>query len=92
MDLQNIVIYAIVALVVMFLLPKLGIGGRRGGNSPLNPPGDNPGNTPGNRPGDGGIFPDIGGGREEPKAPTNSPDTEGDFADRVEGDRPERKA
>lgn len=95
MDLQNIVIYAIIALVVMFVLPKLGIGGRRrGGNSPLNPPGDNPGNTPGNRPGSGGggggIFPDIGGGREEPKAPTNSPDTEGDFADRVEGDRPSK--
>lgn len=91
MDLQNIVIYAIVALVVMFVLPKLGIG-RRGGNSPLNPPGNTPGDRPdnGGGGGGGGIFPDIGGGREEPKAPTNSPDTEGDFADRVEGDRPEK--
>lgn len=90
MDLQNIVIYGIIALVVLFVLPKLGIG-RRGGNSPLNPPGRNPGNNPGNTPGGGGgLFPDIGGGREEPKAPTNSPDTSGDFADRVEGDRPKK--
>lgn len=92
MDLQNIVIYGIIALVVMFVLPKLGIG-KRGGNSPLNPPGRNPGNDPGNTPGGGGgggIFPDIGGGAEKPKAGSNSPDTTGGFADRIEGDRPEK--
>jgi hypothetical protein len=91
MDLQNIVIYAIIALVVMYLLPKLGIGRRGGGRSPLNPPGRNPGNRPdngGDAGGGGGTFPGIGGTGQQPKSRNDSPDTEGDFADRVEGDRP----
>lgn len=92
MELRDIIIYGIIALVVMFVLPKLGIK-VRGGNSPLNPPGKNPGNPPGNPPGGsgggGGLFPDMGGG-EKPKASANKPDTTGDFADRVEGDRPEK--
>jgi hypothetical protein len=88
MELRDIIIYGIIALVVMFVLPKLGIKGR-GGNSPLNPPGRNPGNPPA---GDGGgIFPDMGGGAEKPKASASKPDTTGGFADRVEGDRPEKR-
>ena len=92
MELRDIIIYGIIAIVVMFVLPKLGIR-TRGGNSPLNPPGRNPGNTPDNPPagGGGGLFPDIGGGDTgKPKAPASKPDTEGGFADRVEGDRPEK--
>ncbi len=65
MDLKQIVIYVVVALVVMVILPKLGIR-TRGGNSPLNPPGRNPGGG-----GGGGIFPNPGA----PSEPTPDPGT-----------------
>jgi hypothetical protein len=87
MDLQNIVIYAIIALVVMFVLPKLGIGRRGGGNPPGRPPGNRP-DRHCDAGGGGGTFPGIGGSGQQPNARDDTPDTEGDFADRVEGDRP----
>lgn len=96
MELSDIITYGIIAIAVLFLGPKVLNRGRGGvGNSPLNPPANDPGSRPGNDPGGtpgtgGGVFPGIGGAREEPRAPTNSPDTEGGFADRVEGDRPEK--
>jgi hypothetical protein len=90
MDLQNVVIYAIIALVAMFVLPKLGIGRRGGGNSPLNPPGRTPGNRPDGGGGGGGTFPGIGGSGQQPRSRNDTPDTEGDFVDRVEGDRPSK--
>lgn len=90
MDLKQIVIYVVVALVVMFVLPKLGIR-TRGGNSPLNPPGRNPGTG-----GGGGIFPTPGAPSEPTPDPgttprtADRPKTSGGFADRIEGDRPEK--
>jgi hypothetical protein len=88
MDLSNIVIYAIVAIVLLFVLPKLGIGvGRGRGNSPLNPPGNRPG-------GGGGLFPTAPDQPDEPDRPAprdDAPRTSGDFADRVEGRGPEKK-
>ncbi len=88
MDLKQIVIYVVIALVAMVILPKLGIR-TRGGNSPLNPPGQNPG-------GGGGIFPNPGAPSEPTPDPGTKPRTTdrgrttGDFADRIEGDRPEK--
>jgi len=91
MDLSNIVIYVIVAVVLLFVLPKLGIGvGRGRGNSPLNPPGTTPG-----RGGGGGLFPSAPDRPDEPDRPAargDAPRTSGDFADRVEGRGPEKKA
>lgn len=92
MDWSNIVIYVIVAAVILFVLPKLGIRPGRGrGNSPLNPPG--------NSPGGGGLFPTAPGRPDEPDTPNrpaarkdDDSRTTGDFADRIEGDqRPEKK-
>lgn len=86
MDLKQIVIYVVVALVVMVILPKLGIR-TRGGGSPFNPPGRTPG-------GGGGIFPNPGAPSEptpdpgtQPRA-ADRPKTSGGFADRIEGERP----
>jgi hypothetical protein len=85
MDLQNIIVVAIVALVAMFLLPKLGIG-RRGGTSPMDPPGSGGGR---------GLFPTAPGNPDEPDRPGPVRDQPGrvdnDFADRVEGKGPEKK-
>lgn len=94
MDLKQIVIYVVVALVVMVILPKLGIR-TRGGNSPLTPPGRNPGGGGGGG-GGGGIFPNPGAPSEPTPDPGTKPRTTdrsrttGDFADRIEGDRPSK--
>jgi hypothetical protein len=87
MDLSKIVVYVIVAAVVLFLLPKLGIRpGRGGGNSPLNPPGNNPGSG-----GGGGLFPTSPTTPDKPGAKkATSGGNDGDFADRIEGDRPSK--
>lgn len=77
MEFSDILIYGVIALAVLFLGPRILNRGRGG-------------STPGARPGDGGeVFPRRGP-RGEPKAPTNSPDADGDFADRIEDDRPKK--